>query len=625
MLDRLDRLVDETVSSVAVPPDARARGRENALALLAAAGDDRSAVAVLTLGYASDLVQAIAVDLAARPDDAVSLFAGIEAVSGLSRATLARDLLHSPRFSELAPKVAVEVQLSLLVGFSDARAVSLWTSGSDDTPRQLASAGTPAPEDGDARELASQLLARQGTETVGTAIGLRLDQRIERPAALVAHARPPGTDHRMMLLRIIAPPLESALERGELLRRDRASEQTVISAVERRLARLRYDLHDGPQQDVHLLATDLALFREQLVPIIREHQHRDRIVGRLDDLAAELVALDGDLRRLASTVQSPFLPLGSLPESLRELTDAFSVRTGIAPDTRLRGDFSVLSESQQITLLALIREALSNVREHAEASTVTIAVSASPKGAEAQIVDNGRGFEPEATLVRAAREGHLGLVGMHERVRMLGGRTEIESRRGGPTVISVRLPAWPPRLTCRRRIRAAAPSGREPAHRVGRRATASRRAPGEELAKPVGRDASRRKTPAHGAFCARIRARRTLWRETPPAPRRAAPLAGATAPERSRLRPIPPILSMRSGSRGGCPPRLPQNRTYAVRIRLFGTAGYDPRRRPVCDLEVIPTAPVAAVRGRRRAGARCGACRSGRSARAWRSTRCAGP
>jgi hypothetical protein len=53
-----------------------------------------------------------------------------------------------------------------------------------------------------------------------------------------------------------------------------------------------------------------------------------------------------------------------------------------------------------------------------------------------------------------------------------------------------------------------------------------------------------------------------------------------------------------SGSRGGYPPRLPQNRTYAVRIRLLGTAGYDPRRRPVCDLEVIPITPVAAIRGR---------------------------
>ena len=66
----------------------------------------------------------------------------------------------------------------------------------------------------------------------------------------------------------------------------------------------------------------------------------------------------------------------------------------------------------------------------------------------------------------------------------------------------------------------------------------------------------------------------------------------AARARRARRRASPATLFRSSGgprgSRGGCPPRLPQNRTYAVRIRLFGTAGYDPRRRPVCDLEVIP-------------------------------------
>lgn len=66
-------------------------------------------------------------------------------------------------------------------------------------------------------------------------------------------------------------------------------------------------------------------------------------------------------------------------------------------------------------------------------------------GAVAQVTDDGKGFDPDTTLVRAAREGHLGLVGMHERMRMLGGRTHIESRPGGPTtIISVRLPRWSP-------------------------------------------------------------------------------------------------------------------------------------------------------------------------------------
>ena len=69
-----------------------------------------------------------------------------------------------------------------------------------------------------------------------------------------------------------------------------------------------------------------------------------------------------------------------------------------------------------------------------------MSLTASPEGAEVVITDDGRGFEPEEELVRAARGGHLGLVGMHERVRMLGGLTSIDSRPGGPTTISAQIP-----------------------------------------------------------------------------------------------------------------------------------------------------------------------------------------
>jgi signal transduction histidine kinase len=245
-----------------------------------------------------------------------------------------------------------------------------------------------------------------------------------------------------LLLEAAAPALGALLDRDELLAAS-PSEETFLTTVEKRLARLRFDLHDGPQQDVHLLASDLALFREQLLPRIAEDPNLDRLTGRLDDLAAQLVALDGDLRRLSTTVQSPFLQSGSLPETLRQITDDFAARTGIEPQTKLTGDFSQLSDSQQVALLALVREALSNVRAHSGAESVRITLTSGSTGVDAEVVDDGSGFEPESTLVRAAREGHLGLVGMHERVRMLGGTTHIDSRPGGPTVISVSLPSWP--------------------------------------------------------------------------------------------------------------------------------------------------------------------------------------
>jgi signal transduction histidine kinase len=209
----------------------------------------------------------------------------------------------------------------------------------------------------------------------------------------------------------------------------------------RQLARLRFDLHDGPQQDVVLLAEDLRMLHRQLEQALENHPLRARLVGHLEDLQARLVALDGDLRRISSLLESPFLPDRPFREALTELLTAFTARTELEPETTVEGEFDGLTDSQQITLLALIREALSNIREHASARHVTLAVRQDASGVEASVIDDGDGFDPETALVKAAREGHLGLVGMHERVQMLGGSTRIDSRPGGPTIISVRLPA----------------------------------------------------------------------------------------------------------------------------------------------------------------------------------------
>lgn len=345
----------------------------------------------------------------------------------------------------LVTGVAIEVELTLLLAFAQAQATSLWARW---PAGELACVGHAGARDAGvavAKEVAVALLREPSPDVValGSALGIRLERWQHEPAALIADGVPPGADHRLVLLEAAAPALAAINDRAQLLADAGPSGQSTTNALERRLARLRFDLHDGPQQDVHLLAMDLALFREQLLPIVAENPNHTRIVGRLDDLAAQLVALDGDLRRLSSSVQSPFMPLGSLRDALQELTDAFAERTGVVPEAELSGDFATLTESQQITLLALVREALSNVREHGFARHVTVAVACHERGLEAQVIDDGRGFEPETTLLKAAREGHLGLVGMHERVRMLGGRTRIDSRPGGPTVISVSLPAWP--------------------------------------------------------------------------------------------------------------------------------------------------------------------------------------
>lgn len=211
--------------------------------------------------------------------------------------------------------------------------------------------------------------------------------------------------------------------------------------AERQLSRLRFDLHDGPQQDVVMLAEDLRIFREQLAGVIADSPIHNRVLACFDDLETRLVALERDLRRISGALQSPFLQDESLPDAIAQLVAAFTDRTWIELEVELRGDLTQLSDSQQIALLAVMHEALANIREHSDARHVVITVSNGDEGVRATVTDDGRGFDVDAALVASARAGHLGLIGMHERVRLLGGQMKIASRLGGPTVISVSLPA----------------------------------------------------------------------------------------------------------------------------------------------------------------------------------------
>lgn len=444
-IDRVVELVAVSEVGSAVPGLVKARARSRALELVAA-GETGATGAIALLTCAATLLTEIAVDLAARPREAHRLIEGIEAAAGVPRVAIGREVLRAPSLPQLSSDVAIEVQLALLLVFAEVDAVSLWTLSPAGEVVHVSRAGELDPGSTSSGRLARGLLTgAEASPGRGAEVGIRVEGWLHPVAALIAHGKPARADHRMLLLEAAVPVLGEILERDELRAREQLTGESVVSSVERRLARVRFDLHDGPQQDVHLLAQDLRWFRDQLRPVIAHDPGAGRLLGRIDDFEAQLVALDGDLRRISTSVQSPFVHPGSVAEQLRKITEAFAARSGFAPETRLEGDLSGLSESQQIALMALIREALSNVREHSGAGKVTISISSRASGVTAEVIDDGQGFDPETTLVKAAREGHLGLVGMHERVRMLGGRTHIDSRPGGPTVISVSLPTWPSR------------------------------------------------------------------------------------------------------------------------------------------------------------------------------------
>lgn len=440
-LDQVGRLLEAAGIGV-IDPEERTRAQKLALAL-AQGTDTTAAASTPVLGFVSALLADIAVDLAADVPAALRLVDDMERLADLPATAVGRELLRNSRVWQLPADIALHVQLTLLLIFAGARTASLWTCPPGEQPRCVGRAGEPETGAEPAEGVAGKLLGPSAqTRWSDSGVSGLVVSRGQLPAAALIVRTEAVDQATELLMDAAAPALGAILDRIDLLTSRALDGTSVTAALERRLARLRYDLHDGPQQDVHLLALDLRLFRDQLAGVIRDQPDAGRLLGRLDDLEAQLVALDSELRHISTSMQSPFLPAGTLPDALKVITDSFASRSGIQPEVDLKGDLTALSDSQQITLLALIREGLNNVQKHSRAKRVTITIAAHDAGVDAQVTDDGRGFDPENTLVQAAREGHLGVVGIHERVRMLGGQARIESRPGGPTVISVTLPSW---------------------------------------------------------------------------------------------------------------------------------------------------------------------------------------
>ena len=248
----------------------------------------------------------------------------------------------------------------------------------------------------------------------------------------------------MAVLREVAPAIGAVLERGSLLDRRADAERSVAEASERRLTRLAFDLHDGPLQNVAGIGGDLAMLRRRLHAQLEDAGLRTDLLSSIDDLEARLRAIDTELRDIAHSLESPAVPRRPFAEVLEAEVEAFRRHSDIRPHLELEGDFDDLTASQRIATWRIVQEALTNVREHSGASEVRVRAAGRDDRLEVEIVDDGSGFEVSKTLLDSARRGRLGLVGVSERVRLLGGGCEIRSAPGGPTTISVVLPRWRP-------------------------------------------------------------------------------------------------------------------------------------------------------------------------------------
>jgi signal transduction histidine kinase len=409
-------------------------------------GESAAALGFQLVARVGDMLARGALDHPWRRAELAALVREIAKATRLPGDTIRLELLarvaRDPRIIELSPRVAVEIELDAFYALAGVDSVSLWTRSELHRLELVAHCGR---KPGGAARDAAKALLDGARPTRRTNLHAKAVLRWHRPdAALVFQTHEGREEPAVVAAREVVGALALVLEREALLARSASRERALVEGGERLLARLGFDLHDGPIQDVAALAGDIHLFRSQLEAILSSEAGIAALAGRIDDLDARVRAVDHSLRQMVHSLESPTVARRPLDEAVRGEIEAFTNLTDQDVDLVLRGDFSDLTDSQRIAVLRIVQESLTNIREHSAATEVSVSVTVTADEISAEICDNGRGFDVERTSVRAARNGRFGLVGMSERARLLGGRFDVRSTPGGPTTISLVLPAWRP-------------------------------------------------------------------------------------------------------------------------------------------------------------------------------------
>lgn len=248
------------------------------------------------------------------------------------------------------------------------------------------------------------------------------------------------TAEDMELLASVGNAIGVAVENSYLCNNIRYYAQQVTRAQEDERARIARELHDDTIQSLIVLSRQiemLAKINEDRTPIA---------TGQLQELQGLVDGVIQGVRRFSRDLRPSTLDdLGLLP-TLEGLAASLVEKDGIQARLHVTGEKRRLAPETELVLFRIAQEALNNVKKHAEATKVTITVEFAEDLVEMAVQDNGKGFVLTASVEELAVAGHLGLIGMRERARLLGGNLHIQTqpRRGTNVTITVPLPPASP-------------------------------------------------------------------------------------------------------------------------------------------------------------------------------------
>jgi signal transduction histidine kinase len=277
-------------------------------------------------------------------------------------------------------------------------------------------------------------------------VALRLfgpDLKRALPAALVDALRPRRRSAGQWLpdQSLDRRAAQTAADRRRSAHEARLASAASAEALQRRLARMAFDVHDGPMQDLTAIGYRVRTLQSRVAKLVGGARAADvSLETDFEELTNQLLGAEKTLRSMMFSLEENAAAQASLLAIVDAHVERFSQHASAAVEVIANGDLELHTDSQRIVVERVLQESLSNIAKHAGAENVTIRLSEIENSLRLEVSDDGRGFDPDA----CGRIGtaHIGLEGMRERLQLIGGTLRVESRIGGPTTITAELEKW---------------------------------------------------------------------------------------------------------------------------------------------------------------------------------------
>ncbi len=226
-----------------------------------------------------------------------------------------------------------------------------------------------------------------------------------------------------------------AIQNAQLYQDLREERDKIISAEENVRKELSRDLHDGPAQSLAAIAMNVEFIKRLLA-----ESRSTQAISELDSLQNLARKTAWDVRTMLFELRPIILETKGLVPTLEQYAQRFpeTEEPRVHLDT---GSFNRrLDPKAETTVFTIMQEAVNNARKHAKAKNIWLRLAQQGGDLVASVQDDGVGFDLEKVKASYEKRGSFGLLNMHERAQLVGGRTEIRSAPGKGTAVIITVP-----------------------------------------------------------------------------------------------------------------------------------------------------------------------------------------